>query len=306
MANNDFSVNFSPSASPLEDTKKRYGDLNAGFTGFLNSQETVPQLTSRYNDMYGVPQMQNQIQQGNQQYDYLGNQVMNMPKTVAQGSQESIMTQGQKDRVVQSQQAPILQQQGVLGQNLSRMGQNLGTAQTNAGNMINAEQAQQMKMTQPWMQSYNTESVLSTMAMTGWSSQNSMELQRLLANQSAGIQISEGEKNRMNQLAVAENNFEHQLKLQQDSAKNSQQNNLMPVGAGTSIFDPSTGRFIGTAPYKAVGGGGSGYGQPDFSSHNNNTIQNNQNLQGNNMSQKGQAVNSNSIKKTENFKSLKK
>lgn len=252
---NNFNVNFTPTASPLEDTKKRYSDLNTGFTNFLNSQETVPQLTTRYNQQYGIPQMQNNLQQGQEQYDYLGNQIRSMPTSVAQGSQESILTQGQKDRVVQSRQAPILEQQGVLGQNLSQLGNRLSTAQTNANQMISAEQAQQLKMTQPWTQAYNTESVLSTMAMTGWSTQNSMELQRLLANQSAGIQLSEGEKNRMNALAVSENNFEHQLKLQQDAAKSSTSNNLMPVGAGTSIFDPSTGKFIGTAPYKPENNG---------------------------------------------------
>lgn len=245
-------VDFKTSTSPLEDTKKRYSDLNTGFTSFLNSQETVPQLTTRYNDQFGIPQMQNNLQLGTEQYDYLGNQIRSMPQSVAQGSQESILTQGQKDRVVQSRQAPILEQQGVLGQNLGRLGERLSTAQTNASNMINAEQAQQMKMTQPWLQQYNTESVLSTMAMTGWSTQNSMELQRLLANQSAGITLSEGEKNRAHELAMAENNFERQLKLAKEQP---QQSNLMSVGAGTSIFDPSTGKFIGTAPYKPENNG---------------------------------------------------
>lgn len=256
MATSPFDINFSPTASPVDAERKTYNDLNSGFTNFLGSQATVPQLTTKYNDQFGIPQLQSNIAKGQEQYDALGNQLAGLPKDVAQRSQESILTQGQKNRVVQAEQAPILQQQNMLGQNINQMGNRLSTAQTNAGNMISAEQAQQTKMTQPWLQAYSNENVLSSMAMTGWTQSNSQELERLLANQKAGITLSEGEKDRANQLAMKEKEFENNLKVQ--SAKNQSQpgSNYITAGAGTSIFDPSTGKFIGTAPYKPENTGG--------------------------------------------------
>ena len=254
---NNFKLDFKPTESPVGQQADIFGALDQGFSGAISGQETVPNMIGRYNEQYGVPQMQQQIQQGTEQYDYLGNQIRNMPNQVQQGSQESILTQGQLGRVTQAQQAPLLEQQGQLGQNLTRMGQNLGTAQTNASTMVSAEQAQQAKELQPFLQKYSNESVLSAMRSTAWSTENSMELQRLLANQQAGITLSEGEKNRMNSLAVAEKNFDNQIKLNEQTAKlSNDQSQLMPVGAGTSIFDPRSGKFIGTAPYKPESGGG--------------------------------------------------
>jgi len=269
MATSPFDINFSPTASPVDAERKTYNDLNSGFTNFLGSQATVPQLTTKYNDQFGIPQLQSNIAKGQEQYDALGNQLAGLPKDVAQRSQESILTQGQKNRVVQAEQAPILQQQSMLGQNINQMGNRLSTAQTNAGNMISAEQAQQTKMTQPWLQAYSNENVLSSMAMTGWTQSNSQELQRLLANQQAGITLSEGEKNRANQLAMQEKDFENSLKVAK--AKDTTGSNYITAGAGTSIFDPSTGKFIGTAPYKPESG--SGNYTPNFGTNTQTTPQ---------------------------------
>jgi len=206
-----FNVNFSPTASPVKDQQDIYSNLDQGYTGAIQGQEAVPNLISRYDDRFGVPQLQRGLQEGQEMYDTLGSQIRGLSRDVAQRSQESILTQGQKNRMVQAEQAPLLEQQGILGTNLSRMGANLGTAQSNAAKMVEAEQLQQQKELQPWLQKYDNENILSAMRMTGWSTQNEMELRRLLANQQAGITLSEGEKNRMNSLAIAEKGFQAQL-----------------------------------------------------------------------------------------------
>jgi len=235
MADN-FNVNFTPTASPVGLEEKRYGDLQAGYTGAIAGQTSVPRLIDQYDNRYGVPQLQGQIQQGNEQYDYLGNQIRGVKRDIQQGSQESILTQGQLNRMEQSRQAPLLEQQGILGQNLSRMGQNLSTAQSNSSRMVEAEQTQQAKELQPWLQAFSNENILGSMRMTGWSFENQSELSRLLANQQAGITLSEGEKNRMNQLAMAEQSFQNQLKLnsQQNTfaRENYQLQNPDPLGLG--------------------------------------------------------------------------
>ena len=256
MATTSFDVNFKPTASPINQQADIFAGINKGFGDAIGSQTKVPDLITGYEQKYGVPQMQQSIQAGTEQYDALGSQIRNLPTDMAQRSQESIVTQGQKNRMVQAEQAPLLEQQGILGQNLSRQQANLGVAQSNASKMVSAEQLQQEKELSPWLKQYDNENVLSSMRMSGWTFENQSELSRLLANQSAGIQLSEGEKNRAHQLALAEKEFENNLKL---NATKQSSPELMAVGAGTSIFDPSTGRFIGTAPYKPESGGsGSG------------------------------------------------
>lgn len=211
MASTDFNVNFKPTTSPVNQQADIFSNLTKGYEGAIQGQDTVPTLIGRYDQMYGVPQLQENIQRGMEQYDALGNQIRTMPDQVAQRSQESILTQGQKDRQVQAESAPLLEAQGMLGQTLSRQQANLGQARENASRMVTAEQVQQEKELSPWLKQYDNESVLSAMRMTGWTFENQSELSRLLANQQAGITLSEGEKNRAQQLAIAEKGFEAQL-----------------------------------------------------------------------------------------------
>lgn len=222
MPYDEFNVNFKPTESPVAKQEGIFGGLNQGYAGAIGGQTKVPQLINQYDTQFNVPQLQQQIQQGTEQYDTLGNQIRGMSQGVQQGAQESIMTQGQLDRVTQARQAPLLEQQNLLGQNLGRMGSNLATAQSNASRMVEAEQVQQQKELSPWLQAFDNENVLSSMRMTGWSFENQSELSRLLANQQAGITLSEGDKNRMQQLAVAEANFQNQLKLNDQGFRNDQ------------------------------------------------------------------------------------
>jgi hypothetical protein len=210
-------INWTATESPVKNQTSIYDELNKGYSEAIANQEKTPQLISRYNDLYGIPTMQANIASGTEQYDYLGNQISNMPNSIAQRSQESILTQGQKDRQVTAESAPLLTEQNKLGQTLARQQTNLNTAQTNASAMVTATQVDQQKELSAWLKQYDTESILSSMRMTGWTFENQSELDKLIANQNAGVTLSEGERDRLNALALEERKFENQLKLQQNS-----------------------------------------------------------------------------------------
>lgn len=259
----NFNASFTPSASPLPGIQKTYGDLESGYSGAINAQPTVPQLTSKYNDQFNVPRLQQQVQQGNATSDMLGNQINAVPKDIQQGSQESILTQGQLSRMTQARQTPLLQEKNMVDQNLTRTGQNLGVAQSNANQMVTAEQAQQAKQLQPWLQQFSDEAVIAAHQMTGWTTQNAQELQVLLANQQAGVQQSEGEKNRMNQLAMQESQFHQQLQLQQDQQKfqsTQGSNPFVSLSEGNTLFNTTSGQPVYTAPKSYAPGTGGTWG----------------------------------------------
>ena len=82
------------------------------------------------------------------------------------------------------------------------------------------------------------------------------ELDAILDKVRNGITLSEGEKNRANQLAIAEKGYENQLKQIAEQAKyKGQESPYMTVGEGSTVFDPITGRIIYKAPktYQARG-----------------------------------------------------
>lgn len=205
-------VSFSGTPSPVPQIQGQYSDLEKGYTGAINGQSTVPQLTSTANDHFGVPQLQGEVQNDQAKEDNLNTAITNAGKTVGQASQQSILTQGQKDAAVQNLTTPLQQQLATATTDQSRAQSNLGTAQTNAGQEVSAEQAQQTKQLLPWTQAFSDANVTSAMRMTGWTTENANQLSVLLANQSAGITLTKDEQDNLNALAQQEQGFENSLK----------------------------------------------------------------------------------------------
>jgi len=209
----EFDVNFKTTPSPVEPQAGLYDKLNTGYAGAIGAQQKTPQLLDRWDTRFGVPNLQERVTRGREDSDFLGNQIRGMPESIAQRSQESILTQGQKDRQVQAESAPLYAQKGMIDQNVSRDTESLGLAQTSSARMVSAEQVDQEKELAPWLKKYETENIMGALRMTGWTFENKSELDRLLANQNAGVTLSNSERDRMNTLAIAEKGFENAIKL---------------------------------------------------------------------------------------------
>jgi hypothetical protein len=84
-----------------------------------------------------------------------------------------------------------------------------------------------------------------------FSSQQEQELNSIIAKMNAGIQISEGEKNRAAQLANSERTYNAELARIAEAA-NTAKNSYLTLSPGETAYNPSTGRAMYTAPYKAT------------------------------------------------------
>ncbi len=227
-------VSFTGTASPVSNIQQQFGTAEKGYSDAINSQPTVQSMTSTANNQFGVPQLQGQVQNDMATQDKLNTQINMAPKTVAQASQQSILTQGQKDAAVQNITAPLQQQLATATTDQSRAQNALGTAQTNASQQVAAGQAQETKQLLPWTQQFSDLNVTSAMQMTGWSTENAQQLQVLLANQSAGVTLTQNEQDHLEALAAGEQQFENTLKInaaqEQNSAKLYQTENPDPLG----------------------------------------------------------------------------
>jgi len=206
-----FDVGFTPTASPLSQQKSDYGTFNDSFSTFLNGQASVPQLQEKYANRNNIPFLQGQADQQNGITQMIGNQISALPGSVNSATSNSLLTQGQKDRIVQSQGAPLQQQFAVASQASGNTNSALNTAQMNQNTAVGQEQAQQLKETQPWLQSYDAMTIANAAQNAQWSQANQMELSRLLANQSTGATLSNAEQGRLEQLAVQEGSFKNAL-----------------------------------------------------------------------------------------------
>lgn len=214
-------VSFTGTPSPVPQIQGQYSGLESGYTNAINAQPTVQSMTNTANSQFGVPQLQQQQQADQAKEDSLNTQINNMGKTVGQASQQSIMTDGQKQAAVQNMTTPLQQQLATATTDESRTQNALGTAQTNASQQVAAGSAQETKQLLPWTQAFSDANVTTAMQMTGWTTENSQQLQVLLANQQAGVTLTQNEQDHLEALAAGEQQFENSLKLQQDSENNS-------------------------------------------------------------------------------------
>lgn len=202
---------FKPTESPLARQKEDYAKFNADYTNFINAQETPTQLADRYANKYNVPYLQQQQQQNNLLLGAIGNQIQALPASINSASSNSMLTQGQKDRLVASQSAPLTQNYNSLAQNANAVNQASQQATENVDRAIGFEQADQIKKLAPWLQKYDFNTIANAAENTQWTQTNQWELNRLLANQQAGVTLSEGEQGRLYQLAEMEASFQSAL-----------------------------------------------------------------------------------------------
>lgn len=205
----DFS--FTPTPSPLPGQKTAFNAYNTDYTNFINAQETPTAIADRYANKFNIPYLQEQQQQNNLILGALGNNIRALPASVAGASGNSMLTTGQKDRLVASQAAPLTQEFNTLSTNANGVNGALGTAQTNVNQAIGFEQADQIKKLAPWLQKYDFMTIANAAENSQWTQTNQWELNRLLANQQAGVTLSEGEQQRLYNLAEQEAAFQSAL-----------------------------------------------------------------------------------------------
>ena len=246
MPNNQFDIpkmqnNYDFSGQRAEQ-KQFVGD----YTSALKGQETLPAMSDRLGTQMELPQLRETAQGYSELGNTLSSQIKAVPDVVAGTTRESLVTDPQRQRMIQKQQEPLLQSLGEVGQLGEMAGQRVTQAENQLGIQMGLAQTQQQRDMQPWMMQYDTMNVQQAREMTGWTNEMSNELNRLLANQSAGVTLSEGEANRMHELSVQENGFNNTIEKLEKTAKMDQElvaqtntafMNMLKVPGGINLFN---------------------------------------------------------------------
>jgi len=184
-----------------------------GYTSTIQGQPTYTALADRYSNKYMIPQLTEQVQAYDTQAAQLANQLSAMPRNVAATTTESLVSDPQRQRIVEARSEPLyesLQAVGNLGQ-AARSG--LQTAQGLQAGAISAEMAQLQKELMPWEKQYDLMSVMQAREFSGWNSEMERELNTLLSNQQAGLTWTNAEAQRANALQQIKEQYSNQLNL---------------------------------------------------------------------------------------------
>jgi len=204
------------------------------YTDFINSQEGATAMAGRIGGELGIPTLQANA-------TMLRNTLTNLPSTYSKATTGYDVSNNQLQRI-------IAQKSGELAPAVTTAETSLANAQGNLATRLGYEAADQARLEKP----YTTEQTMLNERMaretTLFSQDNQRELDALIGKLQMGVTLSEGEKNRAQQLAIQEQNYNLEL----EKAK-STSGTYGTVSSGGSVYDTRTGKIIS-------GGGGGGGG----------------------------------------------
>lgn len=216
MADNPFEVTRK---TPGFNIAQQEADANAyldKYTSAIGSLAPTADIYSGYAEKLGVPALQEKSNKYSQLTDSLTASLDALPDQIAGRSQESMLTQGQKERMVTAESQPILDNLSKLGVASSRVGQQLSQAQTNAAQMTGYDVADQERTLLPFEKGFDMLEQRQAREFSGYTFQEQQELNRLLENAQLGFQWTNAEKNRAHELSLKEMEYKEALKYMRE------------------------------------------------------------------------------------------
>lgn len=222
------------------------GDFLGRFGAALGGQEKTGALANRLGSELGIPQLQTNA-------NMLRDTLTNLPGTYSKATTGFDVNANQLQRV-------ITQKTGEIAPAMETAERALANANNTLNTRLGYETRDQDRALMPFdkEQGFLTDRLARETSL--YSQDNERELDAILAKMSAGVQISEGERNRAHQLSMAEKEFENQKKLYAEQAKYSgggADNTWQTIGDGAWLYNTQTGQTIqNPQDFKSGGGGG--------------------------------------------------
>lgn len=207
--------NVDPWMTPFsfEQQNAQNDQYNQDFTNWLSGLETPQQTRDKFANRYGYNDLLENYQRTQEQ----ASNVMNAAKAAPENVQArlnnagTITTAAQASNVINKEVGDLMKTYSNLADIGEQQGRRLAVIEQNMNTAAQLEMAQQQKMMTPWLQKYEDKTVMQAREYSGWTFASQLELNRLLANQSAGLQWTDAEANRANQLAMQEKAFQNSL-----------------------------------------------------------------------------------------------
>lgn len=208
---NPFEIKYDIPSFNLAGQKSESADWIKNLTNFIGSQESLPAMFDRLSGQLGIPQLQEQTQRLGEATGDITSQLFALPENVAGRTRESIVTAPQQARMISAEAEPMQKNLAQLSTLADKFGSRLSTAQTNLGTMMGLYQAQQEKELLPWEKGYDLLTQQQAREFSGYTFENEQELNKLIANQNAGLTWNNAERQRASDLAIAELNYKSAL-----------------------------------------------------------------------------------------------
>ncbi|MBZ5529717.1 MAG: hypothetical protein LAN71_17710 [Acidobacteriia bacterium] len=197
------------------------------YTDFINSQEGASAMAGRIGQELGIPTLQSNA-------TMLRNTLTNLPSTYSKATTGYDVNQNQLSRIVG-------QKSSELAPAVTTAETSLANAQNVLGQRMGYEQIDQARLEKPFATEKDFLADRLARETTLYSQDNQNELNALITKIQTGVTLSEGEKNRANQLALQEKQYQQALETAKIQTGGS---GYMTVGEGSAVYDPVTGKML--------------------------------------------------------------
>lgn len=197
-------------------------DFTNRFSSWLGGLETPEATRQRFENRYGYQDLADSYFKTSGMVANMGNAIQAAPGQITQRTAGNV-TEAQRANIVNKEVGELMKNYTALGSLNTAQGQQLAMVESNLNDAAQLEMSQQQKMMTPWLQEYDSNAIMQARKFSGWTFASQLELDRLLANQQAGVTWSNADRDRANQLAIAEAGFKNDL---EQIAKSGEQDRL--------------------------------------------------------------------------------
>lgn len=236
----DNNFEISPFAQPFDFAGQRAGfgtspDILGRLRSTISGFEQLPESASRIGQELMLPAQRENVLRLGELTSGLQNQLRALPGQVAGRSRESLVTAPQQQRIIQSEGQPIAENLAQLAGVQELAGARLGQSEQQLGQRLGLLGAQQERQLLPFEFEFTAEENLQSRELTGFTAANSLELDRLIGNQAAGLTWTNAERDRAQELALKEKEFENQLAQIRESGSQQRETKKAPVDLATLL-----------------------------------------------------------------------
>jgi len=149
IAYNDYDIaKFSPGWASSYGTAQKGEEQNllSGYTNYIQGLESIPATADRYSNQFFIPQLQEEALRLGELGTGLTSQIKGMPGQVADTSRESLLTEAQKQGMIQAKSQPLYENLADVNMAAQSVGARLSAGQQALGQMLGYEMAQRLNL----------------------------------------------------------------------------------------------------------------------------------------------------------------
>ena len=206
---------------------------------FLGEQESLSAASDRIGKSLGLPQLREEKLRLGEISDDLTSSLFGLPDQIAGTTRNSLVTQGQRQNLIQSKAQPLQSNLARISEAGGRVGARLSSAEAEQSKRLGLAEKDKDRALLPFELGFSLLEQTQAREFAGYEFREQAELDRLVANQLAGVSLSQSERKRLTDLSIKEMGFRNALEQIRASGDEARKTKKAPQDLGSlfsSIF----------------------------------------------------------------------